>query len=190
MAGLQAGSRGFSTMRLARISGRLRSPTTGRLRNIPAIRRSMPTGRMRSGGRSMRAGACGRMSQLMRLAFRHKLVDGDAVALLLWRPERIGPGRARYATTVQLIDPDRLSNPQQQYDQKHLRGGVEIDDDGAAKAYWIRRAHLGDWYNADESVRWDRIARETPWGRPLVVHDFDPDRAGQHRGGAGVLTPV
>src|SRR5260363_125826 len=116
MAGLQAGSRGFSTMRLARISGRLRSPTTGRLRNIPAIRRSMPTGRMRSGGRSMRAGACGRMtlgaialrsgrmSQLMRLAFRHKLVDGDALALLLWRPERIGPGRARYATTVQLID--------------------------------------------------------------------------------------
>src|SRR5260364_97631 len=100
MAGLQAGSRGFSTMRLARISGRLRSPTTGRLRNIPAIRRSMPTGRMRSGGRS---------AHLLRLAFRHKLVDGDALALLLWRPERIGPGRARYATTVQLIDPDRLS---------------------------------------------------------------------------------
>ncbi|MGC8698391.1 MAG: phage portal protein, partial [Halothiobacillus sp.] len=31
---------------------------------------------------------------------------------------------------------------------------------------------------------------ETKWGRPIVVHDFEADRAGQHRGGAGIFTPV
>lgn len=130
------------------------------------------------------------VSQIMRLGFRHKLIDGDALALMRWMPERVEPGRARYATAIQLLDPDRLSNPQLTYDQHRLRGGVEIDDDGAAIAYHIRRAHQGDWWSGADSVHWDRYPRETPWGRPIIVHDFDSDRAGQHRGGAGVLTPV
>lgn len=130
------------------------------------------------------------VAQIMRLAFRHKLVDGDALAMLLWLPERVGVGRARYATTIQVIDPDRLSNPQMQFDQQTMRGGVEIDKHGAAIAYWIRRAHQGDWFSAAQSLHWDSIPRETNWGRPIIVHDFDHERAGQHRGGAGILTSV
>jgi len=130
------------------------------------------------------------MAGVFRLAFRTLLVEGDALALLLWRPGRMAPGRARYATTVQLIDPDRLSNPQQRMDTAELRGGVEVDDDGAAIAYHIRRAHLGDWWAAGRAVQWDRIERETAWGRPIVVHCFESDRIGQHRGAGGVLKPV
>ena len=130
------------------------------------------------------------MSQIFRLGFRHKLIDGDALALMLWLPERVSAGRARYATTVQVIDPDRLSNPQQRFDLKHCRGGVQIDHLGAATGYHIRRAHIGDWYNAGDSLHWDYIERETAWGRPVVVHNFDADRAQQHRGGAGILAPV
>ncbi len=130
------------------------------------------------------------VSQLLRLAFRHKLVDGDALAIMRWMPERVGPGRAHYATVVQLIDPDRLSNPYQRFDMLHQRGGVEIDEYGAAIGYWIRKAHQGDWWAAAQSMTWDYIPRETAWGRPIVVHDFEPERAGQHRGGAGILTPI
>ena len=128
--------------------------------------------------------------QIMALAFRHKCVDGDALAMMHWRPERVAPGRARYATTIQVIDPDRLSNPQLNFDQQTMRGGVEVDEDGAAVAYWIRRAHQGDWFSAGASMHWDRIPRETNWGRAVIVHDFDHDRAAQHRGGAGMLAPV
>ena len=81
------------------------------------------------------------MSQMLRLGFRHKLVDGDALAQLVWLPKRRGYGRARYATAVMLIDPDRLSNPQQQFDQRYMRGGVKIDEIGAAVGYYIRQAH-------------------------------------------------
>ena len=130
------------------------------------------------------------VSQIFRLGFRHKMIDGDALAVMQWLPERIGVGRARYATTVQLIDPDRLSNPQLAFDNQVMRGGVEVDDYGAAVAYWIRQAHQGDWFSAQKSLKWDRISRETAWGRPIIVHDFDHDRASQHRGGAGVLAPV
>ncbi|MEX3691875.1 phage portal protein [Paraburkholderia sp. BR14263] len=133
---------------------------------------------------------CLMIPQAMALAFRHKCVDGDALGMLHWRPQRMGPGRASYATALQLIDPDRLSNPQQKFDQDTMRGGVEVDEDGAAVGYWIRRAHQGDWFSASKSLHWDRIERETTWGRPIIVHDFDHDRAAQHRGGAGILTPV
>ena len=130
------------------------------------------------------------LPQMFRLAFRHKLIDGDALAMLHWLPKRVGPGKAQYATTLQIIDPDRLSNPQLNFDQSILRGGVEVDEFGAAVAYHIRRAHQGDWFSAAEAVQWDRIPRETSWGRPIIIHDFDHDRAAQHRGGAGILAPV
>jgi len=128
--------------------------------------------------------------QQMHTSFRHKLIDGDCIAVMMWLPRRIGYGRARYATAVQLVDPDRLSNPQLRFDSMTLRGGVEVDELGATTAYHIRKAHAGDWFNAAESMTWERVPRETPWGRPVVVHDYDGDRATQHRGGAGIFAPV
>jgi len=129
------------------------------------------------------------VSQMLRLAFRHKLVDGDALAVLQYRTDRLGHGRARYATTIQIIDPDRLSNPQQVFDMLNIRGGVEIDDDGVPVAYHIRKAHMGDWWSAEKTMTWERVKRETAWGRPIVVHDFDGDRAAQHRG-SSIFTPI
>ena len=129
------------------------------------------------------------MSQMLRLGFRHKVVDGEALGQVAWLPRRVGFGRARYATAVQIIDPDRLSNPQMRFDIKNVRGGVEIDDIGAPIAYHIRRAHQGDWFTAAQSVTWERIPRETSWGRPIIVHDYDFDQANQHRG-IGVLGAV
>ncbi|MEY0558054.1 phage portal protein [Providencia rettgeri] len=129
------------------------------------------------------------VSQMLRLGFRHKLLDGDALAILQYRPDRLGAGKANYATTIQIVDPDRLSNPQQNFDMANIRGGVEIDGDGAPIAYHIREAHMGDWWAAQKTMTWRRIARETSWGRPIVVHDFDMERGSQHRG-VGILTPV
>ncbi len=129
------------------------------------------------------------VSQMLRLGFRHKLLDGDALAVLQYRPDRLGRGRGRYATTVQIVDPDRLSNPQQNFDMPNVRGGVEIDGDGAPIAYHIREAHIGDWWSGAKTMTWRRIPRETSWGRPHVVHDYDHERGAQHRGN-GILTPV
>lgn len=129
------------------------------------------------------------VSQMLRLGFRHKLIDGDALAVLQYRPDRLGRGRGRYATTVQIVDPDRLSNPQQNFDMPNIRGGVEIDGDGAPVAYHIREAHIGDWWSGAKTMTWRRIPRETDWGRPHVVHDYDHERGAQHRGN-GILTPV
>lgn len=129
------------------------------------------------------------LSGIFYTGFRHNLVDGDALAMIRWEPSRLGEGRASYCTAVQGIDPDRLSNLMNGFDTKECRGGVYIDGYGAATAYSIRQAHQGDWYNAAESLNWIRVPRETAWGRPVIIHYFDKDRFGGHRG-VGVLTPV
>ncbi len=129
------------------------------------------------------------LGQMFRVALRHKLIDGDSLILSFWKPERTGYGAADYATSFMLVDPDRLSNPYQALDTATLRGGIELDADGVARAYHIREAEQNDWYNAVQANRWERVPREDADGWRRVIHDFDADRAGQHRG-IGVFTPV
>ncbi|TAL89277.1 MAG: phage portal protein [Candidimonas sp.] len=129
------------------------------------------------------------VGQQMRLAMRHKLIDGDDLVVVYWMPERVGYGGATYCTSYLVVDPDRLSNPFQMQDTKYMRGGVEIDDHGVPLAYHIRKAHQNDWYNSIESMEWERIEREDEDGWQRVIHDFERDRAGQNRG-IGVFTPV
>lgn len=127
------------------------------------------------------------VSGLMGLAYRHYAVEGDSFAVLLWRPERLG----KYSTVIQVIDPDRLSNPYDAVDQDRLRGGVEIDEDNAAVAYHIRKRHPFDvsWGRV-HAFEWERVARETDWGRPVAVHFFDKERAGQTRGSSRLASIV
>lgn len=132
------------------------------------------------------------VNQLMRIAFRHKLADGDSLVQMAWFPKRVGYGRAQYATAINVIDPDRLSNPFNQFDTQVMRGGVEIDleDGGAAVGYHVRRAHQNDWFDAARAITWDYIPRETSWGRPIMIHDYDRVRASEHRGSGGVFAPI
>jgi len=124
------------------------------------------------------------MGGLLALAFRHRVLDGEALAAILWRP-RGGP----FATAVQIIDPDRLSNPSDGMEQASLRQGVEMDGDGAPIAYHIRVTHPGDLYIGMQPWRWERVPRQTSFGRRIIVHAFEPDRAGQVRG-TSPLAPI
>ena len=129
------------------------------------------------------------MTQMFRLALGHKMVDGESLIVSHWRQDRVLANGATFATCFQGVDPDRLSSPYQMADTKYIRGGVEIDDDDAAIAYHIRRAHQNDWYNAAESMEWERVPREDPDGWQRVFHDYDPERFQQHRG-MSVFAPV
>lgn len=106
--------------------------------------------------------------------------NGDAVALPLWLPEAMAP----LATRVQVIESDRLCNPNFGMDTARLRGGVEIDEYGAPLAYNIRRSHPGDTllYMNGADFTWERIEATTAWGRRRVIHAHNKDRAGQSRG--------
>jgi lambda family phage portal protein len=123
--------------------------------------------------------------QMYRTALRGKLVDGDGLACVVWDPDRKEEG-ARYATCLQLISADRLSNPFRVIDSSTRRGGVEINRAGRVLGYHIQRGHDYDWYNVLDSVTWDYWDRFTQDGRPQIIHAFDRDQDGQHRG-VGIL---
>lgn len=117
---------------------------------------------------------------LTALVFRNGLVSGDAVAIPLWLDRPFAPDK----TAIQIVDSDRLSNPNGANDRRNLRGGIEIDDHGAPVAYWIRKAHPGDRHLGDSyhSAAWQRIPARTPWGRLRVIHVAHHERAEQSRG--------
>lgn len=125
-----------------------------------------------------------------RLACRNYLVEGDAIAVMHLKMDRVKPGKALYGTCVQVVDPDRLSNPNLMADQPTMRGGVEIDEDGVAVAYHFRRAHQAQWMEYGKQYTWERIPREMPNGRPIVVHTFETERSDTHRSAGGILKPV
>lgn len=119
--------------------------------------------------------------------FRSGFINGEALALPLWLPER---GMA-FSTTVQLVEPDRLSNPTGKPDGKNLRGGIEIDDYAMPLAYWIKETHPGDVFLpfASNPNDWQRIPAKSPFGRRRVLHVHDKERTGQNRG-KPALTPI
>lgn len=112
--------------------------------------------------------------------FRSAWLNGEGLALPLWLPQP----ETRFATRLQAIEPDRLSNPNDRLDSARLRGGIEIDDFGAPRAYWIRKTHPGDWISGIGVLagEWERVPARTAWGRARVLHVHDKERAGQSRG--------
>lgn len=127
---------------------------------------------------------------LVRLAYQHYVIEGEAAAPIYFIEDRGGI----LSTSVLVLDPDRISNPEGKADGPDLngvdyRGGVELDAYGAARAYWVRNGHPSDVGANWNSFKWTRIPREGPTGRPLFVHAINKRRAHQHRS-MGLLTAV
>ncbi|MDX2223598.1 MAG: phage portal protein [Rhodospirillaceae bacterium] len=121
------------------------------------------------------------------LAFRHRMRDGECFAALRWQRR---PWFA-YRTAVLLISPERVSNPNDAPDSDTLRGGVEMDASGVPIAYHVRTTHPGDaFYGQTDRYKWEKIDRRTPWGRPIMVHHFEPEDAGQTRGKSSLAAVV
>lgn len=120
------------------------------------------------------------------VSFRSMLSKGDVFALLLYqRPTRDFP----FGLRVQLIEAERVMNPNYKRDTKELLGGVEKDANGAPIAYHIARTHPNNTLYT-KVTEWDRIpAYNTKTGLINVVHLFDMTRIGQTRG-VPYLAPV
>ena len=110
------------------------------------------------------------------LAFRSALQSGDVVAVRRYRKD---PGDA-YGTKLQLLEADRLCNPNYGADSETLVGGVEINADGVPVRYHIARKHPGGLRLAGNS--WEPVPARDEQGRRLVIHVFDRTRPELTRG--------
>lgn len=117
------------------------------------------------------------------LAFRSIKESGDVVIVRRFRKD---PGDL-YGTKLQVIEADRLSNPERAADDDKTSGGVETNPDGVPVAYHISNRHPGSLRIAD--MKWERIPARSDEGLRVVLHLFERTRPELTRG-IPYLAPV
>jgi lambda family phage portal protein len=122
---------------------------------------------------------------LQSLAFRSTLESGDAIVLMPFL-RRAGDA---FGLKLQVIEGDRLCNPNTTMDTATIRGGVEIDPYGAPVRYHILNMHPGEIVTTGMIRKWEPYAAFSPSGRRQVLHLYRKERPGQHRG-VPYLAPV
>lgn len=122
---------------------------------------------------------------LLRMMVGVYFAGGEMLATCNWMTNRASP----YATSFQLVDCDRLSNPQDMADTKAMRRGVELDANGAPIAVHIRRGYPTDTERSDpgDNYTWDRRSIWLKWGRLNTLLIQNLQRPEQNRGVADLV---
>lgn len=123
-------------------------------------------------------------AELEDTVYRTRLLSGDVLALRRYRRRRGG----LIGTACQLVEADRLSNPDWKTDDDRLAGGVEMDSDGAPVAYHIASRHPVD--RKRQQTRWIRVPAFGSDGRRLVLHIHGPRWRPDMTRYAPLLAPV
>lgn len=117
------------------------------------------------------------LTGLIRLIVGIHAMSGESLTSVEWLRDTGRP----FNTAFQLIDLDRLCNPNATQDTRTLRGGVVRDRYGAPKGYYVRDGHPADYMDA-ESYDWKYVPIAKPWGRMQMLHLVDQWRPDQSRG--------
>lgn len=125
---------------------------------------------------------------LVRLAVGILTYSGEVLATVEWL--RSAAGRRPYNTAIQMIDLDRLSNPNDRSDTQYLRRGVERDRYGAPIAHHIRVDHPYSPYIDVGRFQWRRVPTRKPWGRLQVIHLYEQIRPDQSRGVSDMVSAL
>lgn len=123
--------------------------------------------------------------ELQQLGFLSWITRGDVFVLLPYTSRINEP----YDLRIQLIEADRVCNPQNNPYNDKIINGVERNDRGEIVAYHIANHHplsAAHAYNR----KWNRVLAYGPrTGRRNVLHCIDSERIGQSRG-VPILSPV
>lgn len=119
---------------------------------------------------------------LVRMAVGSFVVTGESLSTAEW----LRDPRRPFATAIQTVSPDRLSNPYGVTDDQFLRRGVRRDRMGRPLKYCIRDGHPAESYGMS-SWQWKEIDAEKPWGRKQVIHIYDQRLPDQSRGIADMV---
>lgn len=121
---------------------------------------------------------------MVRLITGAYVYSGEVLATGEW----IKDGRP-FNTAIQLVSPDRLSNPDGIEDDRTLRRGVKKNARGKPIGYYIRQSHPLEWYD-NKPDKWSYIPVAKPWGRKQVFHIHEPMQIDQTRGVAEMVAAL
>jgi len=125
------------------------------------------------------------LTDMVRLSIGCFFAGGETVGTMNWMG-----GRRPFRTAMQLIDANRVCNPNDLEDTKFLRRGVRLDKDGAEIGLYIRRAVANDSSRLGENYVWDYWPIRKKWGRLQTLHLMEATRAEQSRGVADLVAAL
>lgn len=125
------------------------------------------------------------LTEMVRVEIGAFVYTGEVLATGEWIRQAGRP----YKTALQLVNPDRLSNPDRRQDTANLIRGIETDYYGAHTRYWIQGAHPAEFGNPD-TLKWIPVPAEKPWGRKQVIYINEPVMIEQTRGVASLVSAL
>lgn len=124
-------------------------------------------------------------SEIQQLAFTSQKVRGDCFIIMSYVPRTGVP----YDLRLQLIEADRVSNPNDLPDDEKYSAGIERDVHGVPVAIHVRRCHPGSRYLHQDRT-WDKVPIfGSKTGRRQILHLMEFERIDQSRG-EPALAPV
>ena len=115
---------------------------------------------------------------LTRLSYRQAKENGDVFIILPRKKEK----NIVYDLRLQVVEADRVCNPDGERDKPKLSGGVETDKYGCPVFYHFLNSHPGNM-TRNKDQKWSKIpAFGEQLGFRNVIHLFHVDRPGQSRG--------
>ncbi len=127
---------------------------------------------------------CQTFSEIQNLILRSVLESGDIFILKRYveRPNR------SINLALQIVEADRVANPDFKADSATLASGVEMDSDGAPISYSVCNQHPTDYQNQKER-KFVKVPAFDKYGNRQVFHIFSRTRPGLTRG-VPYLAPV
>lgn len=126
------------------------------------------------------------LTEMVRLAVGVHTMTGEVLSTAEWLRDVGRP----FNTAIQMIDLDRLTNPEGQMDSPTLRRGVAKNQRGAPIGYWIQVAHPTDYTAYGDVWTWKYVPARKPWGRLQVIHIFEQSRPDQSRGVSAMVAAL
>lgn len=125
------------------------------------------------------------LTGLVRMAICVYFSGGEVVATSDWIKERGRP----FSTAFQIVDADRVCNPNDVADTKYLKRGVVLNSRGAPTDIWIRKAYQNDpTAIGGESYQWEKRPVRLKWGRLNTLFLRRTTRPEQTRGVADMVS--
>jgi lambda family phage portal protein len=125
------------------------------------------------------------LTEMVRVEVGSFVYTGEVLATAEWIRQSGRP----YKTALQLVNPDRLSNPDYREDGPNLTRGIETGFYGEHKRYWIQGAHPSEFSDPD-TLKWVPVPAEKPWGRKQVIYINEPVMIEQTRGVAAMVSAL
>jgi len=123
-------------------------------------------------------------SEIQNLILRSTLESGDIFIL----KRNITRNNKSIDLALQLVEADRVNNPDSKTDNSKLSAGIEMDSNGAPVAYHICNQHPDDYEN-NKTKKYTKIPAFDKFGNRQVFHIFNRTRPGLTRG-IPYLAPV